>query len=242
MPTWNTKYKNLKKEKLFSTKMTNPNIPPSRQAVPNWKFNPNEIPKDQLRAFYNLHYEIFVKMNNYFKVEDPENPTYEELYGYWNKYQQFHCDYIYPITGTNFDYTIFDRVSYLNDLFVSTEKKTVVLFFWSTSCGFSIPTMIDVSKMLPVNAQLVSVNIDKGIFRVLAEKGHQHSFNLENIKAKLEGAPKDIPHIVDFDDRFHDIYHIKAPCCRLIPALLVVENAKVTYMGQVESWKGLVAN
>ncbi|KAJ3251236.1 hypothetical protein HK103_002565 [Boothiomyces macroporosus] len=160
--------------------MTNPDIPPSRKAIPNWKYDPTEIPKDQLRAFYNIHYEIFVVRNNYFTVEDPENPTYEEL-----------CD---------------------------------------------------VSKMLPENAQLVSVNMDRGLYRILAEKGNHHTFSLEKVKAKLEEAPQDIPHIVDFDDRFHDIYHIKAPRCRFIPALLVVENGKVSYMGQVEYWKDLAKN
>ncbi|KAJ3307616.1 hypothetical protein HDV04_002928 [Boothiomyces sp. JEL0838] len=208
--------------------MTNPDIPPSRKAIPNWKYDPTEIPKDQLRAFYNLHYEIFVVRNNYFTVEEPENPTYEELCGYWNKYQQFHCDYIYPITGADFDYSIFDGASYLNDLKVSTLAKTIVVFY--------------VSKVLPENAQLVSVNMDRGLYRILAEKGNHHTFSLEKVKAKLEEAPQDIPHIVDFDDRFHDIYHIKAPRCRFIPALLVVENGKVSYMGQVEYWKDLVKN
>ncbi|KAJ3251056.1 hypothetical protein HK103_002907 [Boothiomyces macroporosus] len=101
--------------------------------------------------------------------------------------------------------------------------------------------MQDVSKMLPENAQLVSVNMDRGLYRILAENGNHHTFSLEKVKAKLEEAPQDIPHIVDFDDRFHDIYHIKAPRCRFIPALLVVENGKVSYMGQVEYWKDLAS-
>ncbi|KAJ3267681.1 hypothetical protein HDV01_004447 [Terramyces sp. JEL0728] len=220
-----------------------------KEAVPIFKVEPAEIPTDQLLAYYNCFKEPFVMLNNWFPVKNPDEPTIEELHAFWVKYRSLHPNYVFPIVGTKFNYSVFEDANYLHgyidasnppSLIVVLCKKFLTLV-WSTDCGFCVPTINELVPRLPDGAVLVPVNIDKGYTRVLKSKGviDKDGLNIERVKEKMGDLIDKYVQIVDVDDRFHDIYHVKAPMCRIIPAILVIEDGVITHLGDQEKWDRL---